>query len=222
MFLHTRATKATYYATWIPLFDDGMFYRAIWELRTDYRDRITGSKYDQHLSRERSTVLKRLHVQRINASEMRQAMDEGLQTSLQRAWDATLEFPPPKESYFEEEARRHDLGIKAYGMASGEHEDEDPTCERLESGGPAASQDDKKQTESSISKEYVDSIPAPDSWQALFAVSDIKPEMWTRAARQGIRAGPWKDLHDWVWTKVFPIEKQKLSYGSFINKRWRC
>ena len=55
MFLHARATKATHYATWIPLFDDGMFYRAIWELRTDYHDRIGGTGSDQHLSRERTT-----------------------------------------------------------------------------------------------------------------------------------------------------------------------
>ena len=128
-FMHARATKSTHYSTWVPLFDDGKFYRAIWEVRTDYHDRIGGTGSDQHLSRERSTVLKRLHIQGINASEMRQAMDEGFNLSYQRAWDATFEIPTPKESYLEEEARRLNLGSEAYGMTLGEQEDEDSNCE---------------------------------------------------------------------------------------------
>ena len=94
---------------------------------------------------------------------MRQAMDEGFNVSYQRAWDATFEIPPPNESYLEEEARRCDLGVKAYGMAAGEHEDKESARKRSESGGPVASQEDKGQKEASISKEYIDSIPAPES-----------------------------------------------------------
>ena len=99
MFLHERAAKATAYASWVPLFDDETFFRAIWELRTDYRDRITRVKTDQYLSKPRSTILWKLHVQRIHARDMWEATESGVSTGYQAAWDSTLELPPAEESF---------------------------------------------------------------------------------------------------------------------------
>jgi hypothetical protein len=82
--------KAKNYAIWVPLFDDGFFWRATWEIMVDRNDSVFTARdqTDQWLIRERSVHLVALHI------DYRHHTDMGNGEWFQVAWDSRLEVNP--------------------------------------------------------------------------------------------------------------------------------
>ena len=82
--------KATEYSLWVPLFEDGYFYRFVFETRTDDTVKLSRAKdrADQFYGDEASTHLYALHVLRRSAQQMVQ------HTYFRECWDHKLEVRP--------------------------------------------------------------------------------------------------------------------------------
>jgi hypothetical protein len=78
----------------MPLFEDGFFWRATWELKVDREDSKFSSKdnTDQWLIRERSAKLVALHLECRHYSEMVNG------EWFQKAWDSSLEIDPANQA----------------------------------------------------------------------------------------------------------------------------
>ncbi len=82
-----RKEKALFYARPVCLNDDGVGYRALWEVMTDRHDRRS-SKNDQWIAPQRSVKLVALWVRVERYSDMT------LGDELQLCWDDAIEIPP--------------------------------------------------------------------------------------------------------------------------------
>ena len=85
--------KANTYAIWVPLFDDGFFWRATWEIMIDRNDSVfsANDQTDQWLARERSVHLVALHI------DCRQHTGMVNGEYFRVAWDSCLEVNPDVE-----------------------------------------------------------------------------------------------------------------------------
>ena len=90
VYVHKDGThrKACNYTRFVPLFQDGVFWCAQWEVRVDRSDRVPVKDTDQWVQEERSVQLVALWVCGRKFSDM----EDGSEVSA--AWDPLLEASP--------------------------------------------------------------------------------------------------------------------------------
>lgn len=94
IYVHKDGTKhkaAWSYSRFVPLFEDGVFWAAVWEVRVDRARKVPKSGTDQWVQQDGSAHLEALWLRGVLADEME------LGSELSEVWNPLLEADPRKQ-----------------------------------------------------------------------------------------------------------------------------
>jgi hypothetical protein len=131
--LDGEAWKAASYGVWAPLFNDGCFYKFVFETRTDLHDKVakSGDQTDQYYESEGSTHLFGLHIFRKKGDDMTGG------DFFYQVWGPTLEVcPRPLRQLREERQPPLNVPMRAQPQSASPHAEPQPSVPKASSPAP--------------------------------------------------------------------------------------